>query len=276
MKTYSTFLPVFTGFYCNGNFEIDLDSEIDYIHNERTSNRLPNLTDIPLETNEDKLHLDVSKAMCNYVENKFNQESDTEITIKFGELRSPREYNFGNDSINCEITCDIEKLLQICSDNTEKFETYIKERYTDCDGFWSSHSNIVSDWLNIDYINEKSEHRVGAILEFICTKLYQIEEPCLSDLDIHGSNYILNVDYWINFNPFNDEVIVCTDLENFNKACYWFRNYSGLEKKNYVPNIETLSIKFIDGGNEILKQIEISNLIDFQYTLESIYSYELK
>ena len=278
MKTYSTFLPVFTGFYCNYNYEINLANEIDFIHGERKSNNLPTLTDIELDVDTTKFESDVAKALCDYVETEFNYESDTKISIKFEKVNSPNGYNFTNDIIDCEIGCDLEKLLQICNDNKDSFEAYIKDNYTDYDGFWSNHSNLVSDWLDIDYINEKSEHRVGVILEFICKELYQIEEPCLSELDIYDSEYITNSNYWLELNPFNENVIVCSDLKNFEKACYWFRNWSGLSDSNFDSNIETLSIKFIENlsyiENKILIQLETSGLIDFKYRLESLDEYD--
>ena len=84
MKTYSTFLPVFTGFYCNGNFVINLENEIDHIHDERKSRGYSAITDIDLEVDTAKFESDVAKELCEYVESEFNQESDTKISIKFG------------------------------------------------------------------------------------------------------------------------------------------------------------------------------------------------
>ena len=278
MKTYSTFLPVFTGFYCNGNFEINLDNDLDYIHDERKSKGYSVITDIDLEVDTAKFESDVAKELCDYVEKEFNFNADTEISIKFEKVNSPNGYNFTNDIIDCEIECDVIKLIQICNDNKDSFEAYIKDNYTDYSGFWSKHSNLVSDWLDVDYINEKSEHRIGAILNFICTELYDINEPCLSDLDIYDSEYITNIEYWLELNPYNENVIVCNDLENFEKACYWFRNWSGLSDLNFESNIETLSIKFIENlsfiEDKILIQLETSGLIDFEYRLESIYDYD--
>jgi hypothetical protein len=279
MKTYKTFLPVFSGFYSNPNFEPNFEQHIDYIHEQRAENKLPVITDIDLDFDYTKFNQDVSKELCDYIETEFNNDCDVKISIKFEKLVSPRFYNYTNDVINCEIKCDLDVLLQICSNHLEQFTQYVSDNFTSCSGFSSFHSNDVNDWLDVDYINENTEYRIGAILDFICKEIYEIGEPNLYDLDICDSNYFTNTDYWLEFNPYVERVVkVETDCD-LEKAEFWFRNWSGLNSTEYEVNSLDKYIKFKNVTNifksqSVVTQLEISPLIDFNYTFEFLTNFE--
>jgi hypothetical protein len=275
MTTYKTFLPVFSGFYDNFNFEPNFEQQIDYIHEQRAENKLPVITDIDLDFDYTKFNQDVSKELCDYIETEFNNDSDVKISIKV----SPRFYNYGNDSINSEIECDLDVLLQICNNHLEQFTQYVSDNFTSYDGFSSFHSNDVNDWLDVEYINDNTEYRIGAILDFICKEIYEISEPNLYDLDICDSNYFTNIDYWLEFNPYCKNVVkVETDCD-LEKAEFWFRNWSGLNSTEYEVNSLNKYIKFKNNTNifqsqSVVSQLEISSLIDFNYTFEFLTNFE--
>lgn len=156
-----TYLPVFSGF--NGTFfEADVEGEIDHINEEREQLGL-NAVD------ENDIHFDyaaadeiTAKLACQYVHNTL----DFVNGVKFQEVISPREYNFTNDSINCEIDLNVKDMLNYLDDHREEFTEYLKEKYTSYDGFISFHSNDVNDWT-WEYIKAEASHRIGACLTFI-------------------------------------------------------------------------------------------------------------
>lgn len=275
MKTYSTFLPIFNGFYGNSHFDNDyeLEREIDYIHESRRENVMNELENgsIDLDFDYVKYQKDVAKELCDYIQTEFINNS-LNIKIEFERVVSPREYNFVNDTVDCQISCDVEKLLEICQENVAKFTKYVSENFTSCSGFHSFHSNDVNDWLDLDYINDNTEYRVGTLLDFIGREIFDMYEPDLSDLNIEVSQYFTNTDYYLNLITYNPETVICEDLTNFKKACYWFRNFSGLSELHFITNDETLEINFVDCkdklyGTYILNNLLYSPLIDFEYEI---------
>jgi hypothetical protein len=78
-------------------------------------------------------------------------------------LLARRFYNFGNDSINCEITLSsTEAVDEYLAANADAFREYLKDRYTSRNGFASSYSNDPKDWS--DWAED--EHKFGAVLDF--------------------------------------------------------------------------------------------------------------
>jgi hypothetical protein len=268
MKTYSTFLPVFSGFYSNPNFDLDFEREINYIHEYRDENKLTVIKDIDLDVDYKEFNQDVSKSLCDYIQDEFNQESETKISIKFEKLVSPSYYNYENDAIDCEIECDVNVLLSICNKNLEAFTQYISDNYTSCSGFISSYSNDVNDWLNVEYIEQNSKHCIGAILNFICKDVYEISEPNLYDLDICDSNYFTNVEYWQELNLICQTWLKFDSEENFDKCISYLTNWSGLHD-TWLEFRTDLIIKFYQNDFEhIENDLLYSPLIDFSYKFE--------
>ena len=145
MKTY---LPLFTGFY-NTIWEMD-DS---YLIDEMSVD----MDDIDYE----KYREDVSKELCRVLPD----HCDLIESIVFESLYSPKFYNFGNDSINCEVSLSLSSrrgLDDYLSENADAFGEYLRDRYTSRDGFMSSHSNDPKDWSD----SHEDEHKFGAVLDF--------------------------------------------------------------------------------------------------------------
>lgn len=192
MQTFETFAPLFPGFY-GTIFEYDSEeSDIESYNKENGTNL--NWEDFKWDYADYRQR--ISKAFVNRLEAEIGQFLP--IKIEFEELVSPKECNFQTDSINIKVELNLDKLLHLISERKEKAAEYFKDKYTSCDGFISSHSNDIDDWLDKDYIlyNEsKAKHRVGALLDCLCT--IEIEQD-----DIY---YWTDSEMWIDFEPIKQE-----------------------------------------------------------------------
>jgi hypothetical protein len=212
MKTIATWLPVFPGFYST-IFEPDEENEIDYITSQRNDNNLPEL---PFEAyNFDYAYYFNNTAIscCNFIENELK---DFVTSIKFDSVNSPREYNFANDSIFCEISLSDENIKAIkhyLFENTNLFTEYIKSKYTSYDGFLSSYSNDGTEWLaNIDDCLAHT-HKLGSILEFIVRNLWS------NSYDIEGAMFESCSDCYLSVSNYEDccNSVYCTECKTFVK-----------------------------------------------------------
>lgn len=171
--TFSTYLPVFPGFYgtifdCSETWEsCEFDSEPDF------RERYPELDDIPMETIENKsweavdwraAHVAVTRH-CVETLPKFLPE--LVVAAEFEEMRSPREYNFDNDAGDCKITVDLPRLRRLLSRHKTELAAFLKRRYTSCDGFISFHPNDIAGWKEKTCnFTELDGHYLGALLDF--------------------------------------------------------------------------------------------------------------
>ena len=190
-----TFLPVFYGFY-NTLFEdlIDnaTDNAIEYYNEQNGTNLSYDNFDFDFAS----IQNEICKDAVSKVEDKLN-EIGINCTINFETLVSPREYNFYNDSINIEINFKkFSQVIEILEQNFDLFTQYIKDNYTSCSGFISSHSNHSSEWIE-DLKNdaENETHKVGAALDFI---LQEVEEYKDENLYFELCENYYEIDYTIN------------------------------------------------------------------------------
>jgi len=179
-----TFLPLFNGFY-GSIWEDYLTSDGEAEHYKLDEN-----FDFFAYIDYNKYFNELSNQFCNIVESELKEFINS---IKFEELISPKFYNFSNDSINCVIDPNTEKIKEYIFNNKEQFCKFLKEQYTSCDGFNSSHSNNFEDWAeltnNFEDLNSNGHH-LGAILNFIAEN-EGITEECLiyGVIDIHISQF---------------------------------------------------------------------------------------
>lgn len=166
MKTIETYLPVFSGFY-NSYYESQAYSlaEMEY---EYFKDIYCNDLDF------DDLEFDYTSfytecAICMVYEVRDELVSLGFVSdIDYQKISSPKYYNFSNDSINVSIKLNDEKITNIMNylnENTEDFAEYLKGKYTSRDGFISSYSNSIEDWLNTESLEHP--HKLGSILDFI-------------------------------------------------------------------------------------------------------------
>lgn len=159
-----TYLPVFPGFY-NTIFEHDESNEIDYINQERKEKNLNPIEFDQIEFDYQTQENNISIECCKFIESEL---SEFIRSIKFENLYSPKEYNFRNNSINCEIDIKVNEVKKYIKDNFDLWTQYLKEKYTSYSGFISSYSNDANDYdWNLTKAL-KHQHQAGSILEFIC------------------------------------------------------------------------------------------------------------
>ncbi len=150
-----TYLPLFTGYYESifdyDNYdEEEYDENLDYDYQEYFERR--------------------AKAMVDIVEG-YLKECNFDIKLEFEELIRPSQYNYSNDSINIKAILSkdtLNKIIDYINDNYDDFSNYLKSHYTSYSGFISSHSTDVNKWIDaLENLNNKIEHKFGAVLDFI-------------------------------------------------------------------------------------------------------------
>lgn len=176
METFATFLPCFPGFYNSILHYSDMDNEamefcleelydvfpkellnFFYKHHRLGSKYEPQVDFKSYEK-------DVSIEFCKVVQEKLSEILNTQVSIEFQEIHSPKEYNFTTDSVNCLITVDPELILTYCKEHLTKFKKYLRDHYKSCDGFISFYSYDSEDWMDKE---EWGHHKCGSILQFI-------------------------------------------------------------------------------------------------------------
>lgn len=195
MKKYKTWLPVFPGFY-GTIFESDGESEMEYINEQRAEKGLEEITDCDVDFDDKTYQNDIAEQCCSILEGELEKlKLVSKITME--EVRSPREYNFANDSINIVVEMDAKNRKAIKTyvyGHKKEFELYLKENYTSRSGFWSSYSDLFSEWeaeTGSFYRFDDPAHYLGAVLQFICDceeitgeTLYYLCEANLEVVDI--------------------------------------------------------------------------------------------
>lgn len=173
---YKTWLPIFPGFYETGYIDEDqIDFCMDmFLEGDADEAELPfDLVkyiackyDLWPEFRYREYEDAAAKQCCEWVEEKLQRIfDDDQIKVEFEKVSSPQYYNFKNDSIDCKITIDLDKVMEYVKANSEDFKKYLEETYTSCDGFHSYYSNEIGDWLDPE--NWNLTHQVGAVLDFV-------------------------------------------------------------------------------------------------------------
>lgn len=186
IKTQETWLPLFTGFYNSIFDESDyyIESEVELTDSE-FKEYYPMLIKEGITQEYFKEHfweyLDFNKGwngsaeyICEGLESL--DSADIIKSVEYEKVVSPKFYNFSTDSINCKITFDEKLLSKYLSDNLDEFTKYIRERYTSYDGFISSYSSDVNEWLDV---GSWGEHQIGSLLQFV---LLNQSEDAVMDL----------------------------------------------------------------------------------------------
>jgi hypothetical protein len=112
--------------------------------------------------------------------------------IEFDHLYSPRFYNYGSDEIYIKIKLtdeQLEKIEAYCfHENRKDFDKYLRDNFTDRDGFWSFIPNNIWDFEK-EYYNYKQEESeqyetdlgiLFDVLYFKNTEKHYVE-PCDDD-----------------------------------------------------------------------------------------------
>ena len=159
-----TYCPVFTGFY-NTIWEMDETSEIESVNQD--SDKEYDYDDFSWDYNS--YNKDVCKGFTEAFLDKIQEFIPSVKSVKFQEMRSPREYNFANDAIDIEVEFNSNEIRKYINNNLGAWEKYLEDHYTSCSGFWSSYPNDSDSWKNdTNNYKELSGHYLGSILQFIC------------------------------------------------------------------------------------------------------------
>lgn len=180
-----SYLPVFPGFY-GTIFEADEENIIEspFCYDDYTFN----YTDYSI---------DIARACVHGISEKLN-ELGFNLLIEFENVVSPKEYNFKNNSINViyhlKSGC-IKSIKDYLNNNSESLAQFLRERYTTCSGFISSHSNDLEDWLSYITIAglQSNGHYLGSVLEFILSNEgYTYEDLYYSCEGIYLDGWLTN------------------------------------------------------------------------------------
>jgi hypothetical protein len=179
----ASYLPLFSGFY-NTIFEADESSVIERINNIREENKLAPLNSDDLSFDYPLYNDTVAKNCVLFVQDIM--KAFGVVSIEFEEVVSPRQYNFGNDSINVKYIVDCEALFDYVKKHEPQFSKYLKENYTSYEGFIPSHSNNFNDWIEEteNFTIFEDGHKLGSILEFICRNEEIVDYDMLEEVTI--------------------------------------------------------------------------------------------
>lgn len=145
-----TFLPIFSGFY-----NTIWDYSTTDFENEN------NCTFDELVINDNEYCKDIVLHICEFVKN--NCEFITVVELE--QIKSPKEYNFYNDSANVTIDIDLVGFKKFIYTNVETFETYFKNHYTSYNGFMSKYENTFEGWkVDTNDFLDLDGHFLGALL----------------------------------------------------------------------------------------------------------------
>lgn len=170
MTTVQTYLPLFTGLYdsvyCPSNF---YDEEIvEEINIKRAKQNLPPIRSWDIVYNWKQFHEEIAIKITENVAQLLTQFFGFEVQIEYEELKSPKEYNFENDSINCTIIFNPFSLWRLISKYKKEIDEALANEYTSVDGFSSWYGNSFILWRE-DY-NKNSlnlAHAVGSIMDIL-------------------------------------------------------------------------------------------------------------
>lgn len=196
MTTIKTFLPVFNGFY-GTYFESDNeDSEIDDINQQREAKGFEPITFDDCNFDYEDYRKTVSQQCVDIIEGKLNEVLKGKVTIENEGLISPKFYNFSNDSINVSIELNDEaynSLMKTLKNDDQEFKEFIKEKYSSCDGFISSHSRHHTEWIEALKTKDQDllSHKLGAALGFIL----EMEEYTHLDLSSDVNTFVSATNY---------------------------------------------------------------------------------
>ena len=102
------------------------------------------------------------------------------LNVEFEEIKSPKEYNFVTDSINCKYTLseeNIQNVKDFINENWSDWKKYLEKHYKSRSGFSSYYSYWPEseDWKDISECLSDS-HKCGSIMQFISEIVIDYED----------------------------------------------------------------------------------------------------
>jgi len=201
MIKINTFCPIFPGFYGTIFEPNEEEQEIDHINEIRQEKGFEPLEFDHFEFDYNSYMKEVSQNFCEFIERELKHILGKNIEVNFQSIYSPKEYNFSNDSINCEIVLNktiLAKIKKYLKKNKQDFEEYLK-KFKSCSGFISFYDHYFDTWIG-EYFDNIGNNPVflGSILDFILANK-GIEE--INALDwVRAPLFCTNYDNLINNN----------------------------------------------------------------------------
>lgn len=201
----STWLPMFPGFYETWFTPDDMLIEDDIKDYARENNLSDEIEDaimnyVYISTEYSEAYKDAEKNVVRETIKVVERALEKYVTdIELEEIVSPRFYNYSNDSINVKVSFskeNIEAIKNAIAENMEDWKSYLKFKYTSCDGFISHYSNRADDeeWQIDNALQGK--HTCGAVLNFLGVLEYEGDWGCreadwqVCSLDAIESKYV--------------------------------------------------------------------------------------
>lgn len=141
----------FTGFY-NTCIGVELDDAVTHEIESINEEEGLSLTSDDFDISYSDMFEAAAKSIAEYYPEWLEKLTGVEISCEFKALESPREYNFYNDAIICNIPRhDIYKLLSWLEDNHPGFfAEYVKARMTPRDGWAPLYPAELAAWGHED------------------------------------------------------------------------------------------------------------------------------
>ena len=159
----------FPGFY-ESYLNQMIDDEIESIFNTDDSDCNSNIPQQFYSANVDykSIHEKQAKEYCEKWLEKFETETGIKLDASYESYTSPKYYNFESDRLFAYISDDSINSLFTASeaDNYESLSRCIKDRFTSRDGFLSSYSNDLGEWLKKPVLTW-DHNELGTLLDAI-------------------------------------------------------------------------------------------------------------
>lgn len=197
IQKIETFLPIFSGFY--ETIWQGYTEDFTYnLNNDREEKGLKPIDYDILEIDYKGYEVDIVKQLCHIIAKELQ---DYVEKIEYQELKSPKEYNFYNDSVNVTIIPKVKDIKTFIYNHLADFKEFLKQRYTSYDGFISYYKPDFNKWKEDtrdfeDY--SVNTHYLGAILDFIAIKEDITEYKLFEDIEKNEYDYITNLDEVLN------------------------------------------------------------------------------
>jgi hypothetical protein len=211
---------------------------------------------IESDKEEGYIHFGVDYFWDNFEHNKYKEaikqrahsfingkikEGDVWIYIKAGEIYSPKYYNFSNDEMDLDVTFSKKDVINSVNNDIQKFDDFLKERYSSRDGFNSFTSNNYNDWL--EEFNEEKDTAIGAALTYIFQET--IEENRESFIQYVCDEYMDYRDF-VDSEGYESEVVV---LQNYIRDNYKDITIDTIE----LIDCDTFGLRHLDDEDNIRK-----------------------
>lgn len=137
----------FSGFYESSHNAVIDDAIESYFQDENGEPQYPD--NFWENFSYGNIFKEYAKLYCDSFNDWFNELTGLDIKLEFESLESPKYYNYSTDRIFANIsTEDLKKLNGYVQ--AEVLAETIKNRFTSYDGFISSYSNNIEDWLEVN------------------------------------------------------------------------------------------------------------------------------